>query len=501
MKKIISFIFTSLLVANVFCQKVIECEGIGNSEELARTSALQQMSQLFSSKVQTSTEATKLATQSTGKETKTSSISTISMKTLVTSDMPLYGVKFKTSNNGKKGKELEYTVVATLEPSISIPTYKTKISEIVKKIDTRYKGLSKLSADKEDAEWKSLLSDYATFEKLEMVMRILGNENKDFPQISSSDFRIKYEQRASSITTLEKAGEMIANAVSSLAKSIYVYPALLDGDNTATDFSNAIANAVKTNLGKKVALSKLTANAYLQGSYYFSEGNVNGDDVVVTYYLCSSDGSVLGSSGMIKIPYKVYSQYRAIPRNYDLYSEIVAGRVANPEFDVSIRINGERNGLSFRNGDSLKIEARTTSTCYIYVLCHAYNDEGEPFTYLFPLEPYADGKEMFIKKIPAKDVNKWVVLNPVIDNEVMNIEVMPPFGEEMLQIFATTTDNFDDVLAKIPQYIETDDFYLVSGKPVSNVSKSRALAVKKAASKAAKVVNNAENFVTYTTHK
>lgn len=190
-----------------------------------------------------------------------------------------------------------------------------------------------------------------------------------------------------------------------------------------------------------------------------------------------------------------------MPRNYDLQREIAAGRTANPAFDISIKINGERNALDFKRGDSLTIEVRATSACYFYVLGHVYNDSGEALSYLFPLEPYAEGKEMFVKKIAPKEANTWVVINPVVDDEVMNIEVMPPFGEETLQIFASTTTDFDDFVSHIPNYIETDDFYVVSGTPVQNVSKTRALNVKRVADKAKKIVNTAENSVSYSTHK
>ena len=499
-RKILSFTVLVLTLTFSSFAETFSSEGYGQSLEEARAQALRELSLTFSNRIQSSSQARQSYASSGGK---TASMREMDIRILVTSDMQLYGVSFETADNGKKGKEKKYTVRATMETSKSAPFYETEIKSLVKKIDARVAALPSLSANKEDEEWQSLSADYASFDKLEMVLVALSGENKIKPKLSSSDFRIKYERRAKENNTLEKAAENIAKAIlsSSSKNRIYVYAPLFEGENTTTDFSVALANAVKSKLGNKISLTKIDSDSSLSGSYYFAPGSVNGEDIIVNYYLQESSGTVLASSGMIKIPYKVYSQYKYVPRNYDLHKEIAAGRTANPAFDISIRVNGERNALNFKRGDSLVIEVRATSACYIYVVGYVYNDEGDPLSYLFPLEPYAEGKEMFVKKISPKEANTWVVINPVVDNEVMNIEVIPPFGEETLQVFASTTTDFDEFAAKIPSYTETDDFFLVSGKPVETVSKTRALNVKRVANKAKNIVNTAENSVSYSTRK
>ena len=204
---------------------------------------------------------------------------------------------------------------------------------------------------------------------------------------------------------------------------------------------------------------------------------------------------------MIKIPYRVYSPYKYIPRNYDLQSEIAAGRVANPAFDVSIRINGDRNALELKRADPLIIEVRASAPCYIYVLGYVYNDETDPYTYLYPFYPALEGKEMFVRKIGANEINRWVCINPVMDDEIQALEVEPPYGEEMLYVFASTTDDYDEFVSKIPSYIETDTAYVVSGSPVQTVAKTRAINIKRVANKASKVVNTAESTVSFASHK
>lgn len=489
----ILFVFSS----NLFAHKILVTEGIGKTEAKARNLALQQMSQTICSVVQSSTEATQSMSSATNKKTK--SISSIEMKVLVTSDMPLYGVTFESANNGLKGNALEYTVRATLDAKNAVPLYKNEIEKLVKVINPRVDALG----GAKEADWQTLAANYATFDKLEMILAVFEEKSPVQPKMLSGEFRNKYEQYAATNTSIEKAAQRIVDAITSKTKNhtIYVYPPVYEGENTTTELSSAIAKAVRAKLESSLALTKDNADSYLKGSYYFAPGSVDGEDIIVSYYLLKEDGSVLASSGLIKLPYEVYSPYKYLPRNYDLQAEIAAGRVNNPEFDISIRINGDRNLQDFKRGDSLIIETRANAPCYIYIVSYVYNEDGEPFTYLFPLNPYGEGKEMFARKISTKEVNRWVVINPVIDNDVLNIEVIPPYGEETLHVFASTTDDFDAFIDTIPSYIETDDFYLVSGNPVQNVSKTSALNVKRVSNKVTKVVNTAESTISYTTHK
>lgn len=506
MRKFVFLLIDLIIIStNLFSQAVITSIGKGADEVQARQNALSEMSYIFCSRVQASSESRESYQEEQKKsKAKTRSIKEIDLRVLVTSDMPLLGVTFKTDDNGNKRDPERFTVKASLSAAKAVPFYEKEIFNIVEKINQRQKGLKKLSGDKLESEWQSLSGDYALLDKYEFVCSVLGVENKIKPEVSSADFRIKYEQRAKQLTTIEKASDAIVKAICSQEKNknrIYVYPALFEGENSSTDFSVALANGVKTSLSKKAVLSRGLSDSYLKGSYYFAPGSAEGDDLVVNYYLCSEDGSILASSGLIKIPYSTYSQYKYVPRSYDLQKEIASGRVSDPEFDVSIRINGERNSLEFEKGKPLVIEVRTTKACYIYVTGHVYNDEGAPLSYLFPMDMNGDGKEIFVRKISAKEAGSWVVINPVVDGEVLSLEVIEPFGEETLQVYASTTSDFDTFVSRIPSYIETDDYYLVSGSPVENVSKTRALNIKRVADRASQVENVAEGFVTYMTHE
>ena len=83
----------------------------------------------------------------------------------------------------------------------------------------------------------------------------------------------------------------------------------------------------------------------------------------------------------------------------------------------------------------------------------------------------------------------------------MNIDVIAPFGEETLQVYAVTAADPSSVYEQIPDYRETDDYYLLAGNPLEASSKTRALAVKKAAQNAAKKHLFADSSVSYTSHE
>ena len=273
-KKFFSSILLLCVISFSYSKEFVSY-GRGKSLEEARTSALREMSLTFSNQIQSSTQAKQSFASSNGK---TTSMKEMDMRLLVTSDMQLYGVTFETSDNGKKGKEKEFSVKATLDSKNAIPLYEKELKELVKKIDARAAGIESLAASKAENEWQLLAADYASFDKLEVVLMALGTQNKTQPKLSSSEFRIKYERLAKEITSIEKAGEAIAKAIlaSSPKSNMYVTAAVFEGENTTTDFSVALANAVKSKLSKNLALTKLTSDSELKGSYYFAPGTVNG---------------------------------------------------------------------------------------------------------------------------------------------------------------------------------------------------------------------------------
>lgn len=493
------FVFAFACSCKIFAQ--INAQGFGSTENEAKSAALNSLAQIFDTRVQSSLEKQESASDSKiNGNTNSSYMLKMEEKILVSTQVELFGVEYETEDNGLSGSKKIYTVTASINPETAIPLYKDKIESTVKKINSNLKGIEKLSASKQEAAWNILASDYADLNKLKMILKVLGASQSAEPELSQEEFFVEYEKRSKEVTTLEKAASAVTANINSSSKSIYVYPALFESDTVPTEFSNVLCEQIKSSLGKKLSLTSSAADSFLKGSYFFVPGSVDGEDLLLTYYLVGSDGKVLSSS-IVKIPYKVYSEYSYRPRSYNLQNEIANGRVSDPNFAVSVRINGERNGISLKEGDGVELEVRATEPCYIYAVGYVFNENQEKFSYLYCFDYTADGKEKFVKRISTKDAGKWVVINPLVYGEVQSIEIVPPYGEETLQVFASTTNDFDAFVGKIPSYTETDDFYLISGEPEKTVSKTRALAIKKAAAKASKAEAYAESSVSWSSHK
>ncbi|MCQ2576248.1 MAG: DUF4384 domain-containing protein [Treponema sp.] len=499
MRKFTLFLITFFSLFSFLYGNSITSEGTGATEAAARADALSNLSFFFYTEVKSTVDA---STSFTSKDDAVKKKSQMDKKVLVSTDMPLLGVEIKISDNGQTGKNKSYTASAKMEPEVCIPLYKNEVEKIKAVIEPKLRNLAKAKADRKDSIYVDLAKDYAQYEKHVMVLTAMKAES--VPELSKTpeEFSAEYAQFSKNVTSLDKAAAMLVSEIPEALNGIFVYGPQFEGDSASTAFSRVMTQSILGKLGKRAEIEKVRSTYYMQGTYYMVPGSVDAEDMMMSYYLCKNDGSVVAASPLVRIPYSVYGQYNYLPASYNLTQEIAKGNVADPEFGVSVRINGDRKPQTFRSGDALEIEVRATQQCYIYIVGHVYNEKGEVFSYLFPFDIFADGKEQFVKRIPAKDVNKWVVVNPVDDEgEAIAFEVIPPYGEETLQVFALTTNDLEEVLSAIPDYKESDDYAIVRGSPVEVSTKTRGLAVKKAVKKASKVVHKAEGSITYSTHK
>lgn len=500
---VLLFIFQFSVLIPLSAEKIIKTEGYGSTEAAARAEALEQLAFTFHTDVKSTVAAESYVSTSTSKSGKNSkkTQNSVDKKVLLSTDMPVLGAEIKITDNGEKGKAKVYAATATMNSEVCVPLYVYELEKLKDIIEPKLRELAKKKGSDKEAAYISLYGDYAQFQKLCMALTVMKSDKIPVLSKSPEEFTLEYTEYTKTVTSIEKACQILVDSLPKAYSGIYVNGPQFEGDGAMTPFSRVMAQTLMNKLGNRTALEKFNSSYYLQGTYYMVPGSVNADDMMLGYYLMKNDGTVAAASSLVKIPYDVYSQYKYRPSSYSLTQEIENGNVSDPEFGVSIRINGDRNPREFKNGDSLIVEARATHQCYIYVIGHVFNEKGEEFSYLFPMDPYADGKEMFVKKIGAKDLNKWVVLNPEIEGMVANIEIIPPYGEEALQIFAITENDFDEAVNLIPDYRESDDYYIISGSPAAVSERTRGLAIKKVTDKASRRVMKAESSITYSTHK
>ena len=130
------------------------------------------------------------------------------------------------------------------------------------------------------------------------------------------------------------------------------------------------------------------------------------------------------------------------------------------------------------------------------------NNSGvAPFAYIYPFDQTQCGKESFVKHIGSGYENTWVSINPSVDDVPQAIEIIPPFGTEMLQVFAVKGERIEDFIHRIPDYHETSDYYVVGDNPSDAVKYTRGLNVKRNSEAKAAEVQSCEARITFMSHE
>jgi hypothetical protein len=251
---------------------------------------------------------------------------------------------------------------------------------------------------------------------------------------------------------------------------------------------------MSTALGRLSVSDPKRADFFMIGNYTLKDDGRSG--IYATYRLEDRQGNILSTSLEQLLP-SVYEGQEYLPKAYDFQKQLERGEAVDTEFLVDIRINGMRDYLSFNSGEELTIEVRAIAPCFFYVIGYVFTDQDESFSYLFPLLLDGSGKEMFIHRVSAEDVNKWIIINPIYRGTILPIEIIEPYGVEMLQVYASTEKNYQSFLETVPGYIETEDYYVVSDNPEDGLKLTRALNVKKVADEAGDDIRKAEASVSF----
>ncbi len=275
---------------------------------------------------------------------------------------------------------------------------------------------------------------------------------------------------------------------------VYVYPAKLNNSGGISEFAEQLAFSMGEALGSKAVSDAKRAGYFLFGSYTLK--NDGQDGIYVTYRLENTQGRVVSTS-TVELPPPVYHGQRFMPVAYDFEKQLERGDSVDTGFSVDIRMNGMKEYLSFHKGEELTIEVKATEPGFFYVVGYVFNELDEKFSYLFPLSLDASGKDMFIRRISPEEVNRWIIINPTYRGKVMPIEVIEPFGVEMLQVYASTEKDYQKFLDTVPGFRMTRDYYLVSDDPEEGLQMTRALNIKKVAEDTSSEIKRAEAFVSF----
>jgi hypothetical protein len=468
--------------------------GTGLSENEARSDALAALSGILYSKVSSTIETRDKVNEIAG--ILVANTSSFSEQTKVSTDLPILGASYsllpQTAYDPNR-KAYVYQVEALLSASVSLPLYERELASLAATIRSAERDYpSHADSLVQESALQRLLDAYLGFERLSYVARTLGSRN--IPDLSQTRYSIETQLR-----NLEKVVDSYAKAARNLTKGVeatgvYVYPAKLNNSGGVSEFAEQLAFSMGEALGAKAASDPKRASHFLFGSYTLVDDGRAG--MYVTYRLEDARGNVV-STTTTELPPLVYQGQRFIPVAYDFQKQLERGDSVDTGFSVDIRMNGMKDYLSFHRGDELTIEVKSTEPCYFYVVGYVFNELDEKFAYLFPLNLDAGGKDMFVRRVSPEEVNRWIIINPTYRGNVMPIEVIDPFGVEMLQVYASTERDYQKFLDSVPGFRATRDYYLVSDNPEEGLQLTRALNIKRAAEEASGDIKRSEAFVSF----
>jgi|LSQX01.2.fsa_nt_gb hypothetical protein len=474
--------------------KTIKAVGSGLTESEARTDALTGLSRILYAEVVSSLETKDYLLEVDGRVAGTES--SIEQHSVVSTNLPILGAQISTiprlSYDASRRKTV-FMIDAALNSSNALPLYERELEKLSGMI-TEAEAFLEAADDVSilALHLSQLLSLYLQYEKLSYVAHALGSTK--IPLLEHS--RIEIELQLINLSKMNDSYERAArNLTQSITQSnVYVYPAKLNGMGGITAFAEQLSYAMSTALGRLSVSDPKRADFFMIGNYTLKDDGRSG--IYVTYRLEDRQGNILSTSLEQLLP-SVYEGQEYLPKAYDFQKQLERGEAVDTQFLVDIRINGMRDYLSFNSGEELTIEVRATAPCFFYVIGYVFTDQDESFSYLFPLLLDGSGKEMFIHRVSAEDVNKWIIINPIYRGTILPIEIIEPYGVEMLQVYASTERNYQSFLETVPGYIETEDYYVVSDNPEDGLKLTRALNVKKVADEAGDDIRKAEASVSF----
>jgi hypothetical protein len=477
---------------------VIRAIGTGLTENEARSDALSALAGTLYSQVSSSMEIQERISQLDDKEI--GNFSSFSEEINVSSNLPILGASYSTLPQtiyDANRQVFLFQVEAVMKGSSSLPLYETELDSLHAQIYSAEQGFP-LDTDSLEQEkfLESLLALYSDFDKLAYVSKALGA--KTIPSLPSSRYAVEAQLRR-----LEGVVDSYAKAARNLTRmvehsGVYLYPAKLNNSGGISEFAEQLAFSMGEALGSKVVFDAKRAGYYLFGSYTLK--NDGKDGIYVTYRLENTQGRVVSTSA-VELPPSVYHGQRFMPVAYDFQKQLERGDSVDSSFLVDIRMNGMKDYLSFHKGDELTIEVKVSEPGFFYVVGYVFNELGEKFSYLFPLSLDASGKDMFVRRVSSEEVNRWIIINPTYRGKIMPIEVIEPFGVEMLQVYASTERDYQKFLDTVPGFRTTRDYYLVADDPEEGLQMTRALNIKRVAEEASGEIKRSEAFVSFKSGK
>lgn len=481
----------SLFAQTVTAKNLYSASGTASTEDEAREDAVGSLATMMYMRVDQQSVGAQEMREKNGKLKKNEKV--LQKSVTVTTDVPLLGVTYK-STKSKDGKYVE--VEAALNPATSRPLYEAELKKTAQKLEALFSSLNDVQAR------QSAITLYDEYERLSEVALVLKTQNIPVLSMDRTSFDKTVFKYAGTVSTLQSASQLITTGIKQ--KKIYVYPASFGNVQGTSEFAYALQQYVMSSLGVLAVSEQKNASYYLSGTYLEGTKESNGKcRLDVSYRLVSRGGRVVAASPIVSVLPEGYEGKAYVPCGYEFEKELASAVSSEDTFFADIRINGRKDGLIFGQGEKLYIDVKASEPCLMYIVGYVFNKDSNavPFAYLYPFDQIQSGKESFIKHIGSGYENTWVNINPSVNGVPQAIEIIPPFGTEMLQVFAVKGESMEDFIHRIPDYRESSDYYVVGDNPSGAIRYTRGLNIKKNSEAKSSEVQSCEAHVSFMSHR
>lgn len=386
-------------------------------------------------------------------------------------DLPLFGVDL----DCHKASGQQYCT-ALMDTEKALPLYEKKLADAITDINILEAKLNSVATAYRHDHLSNMLSIYEQFDKYSIIVNYLGGQLSTVgtPSISKQELKSQLVDLEHSVASLQLAAELISRDID--YADIYVKPLTLENSREVTPFSTAMLKHVKSQLQTTDDIEN--ANYFLSGYYQIHKKGIQ-----VQYSLKDKKGDTLQTS-LVELAPGSYENYRIKPASIDFDQLLHKGYVIKSDFRVEINTNKGSRQLLFLRGEQIEILAKLNRAGYFYIVGHSKNDVLEQ-SYLLAVNGAGDDRK-FIFYVNADDANRWISLG--------KFEVIPPFGVESIQVFASEKDPVGHLPGH--QYNPDSQYYVVSTNIAAAVRETRIRGLKLVSSGKDTIV---EDVLTFTT--
>jgi hypothetical protein len=374
----------------------------------------------------------------------------------LTSTIPLIGATTKCSET----KNL-YKCEASLDSQKAANSYESALVHQQNLIDKGWQQTKSITSN--SVKYKALanlLNQVHKAQQLALVLSIIAPEKKlSSLEVSRTKINQQMQTLSENADSLQMLAQLLTEKLNYKGQNTLIKPFTPIGSSEITPLASALQTQLKNQVTSVVNQDQ--ASLILEGKYSDSAEQLNFEASLI-----NQNGEYL-SSAVVSINKKAIDEFDFQPKQLNFDQLLYTGQVVSNDFKVKFQTDKGMRDLLFKDGETVRLLIKVNQPAYYYLVGHTITSQTK-MSYLLDLQDALDLSK-FVKYIGAEDVNHWV--------EIAAFEVIAPFGQEVLQVFASPSKPFEH----LPDVQFDGDYYILRGDIIENIAKTRSFKRKKKA--------------------